>query len=98
MIELNKQYKIKITGQENEGNGVSKIDDIVVFVENGLSGDEGKVLITEVKKNYARGKMISFDEVSDDRQEPPCPYFKDCGGCDLQHQKYDSQLLFKEQK
>jgi 23S rRNA (uracil1939-C5)-methyltransferase len=97
-MEINKKYKIKITGQENGGQGVTKIDDIVVFVENGLPGDEGEVLITELKKNYARGKMVSFDQKSSSRQEALCPFYNECGGCDLQHQRYADQLAFKENK
>lgn len=97
-IKLNEKYAVKVFAQENEGLGVTKIDNMVSFVENGLPGDEGEVEITELKKNYARGKMISFTTLSGERQEAPCPYFDECGGCDLQHQKYAYQLVFKEHK
>ncbi len=98
MMEINEKYKVKITGQENSGQGVSKIDDMIVFVENGLPDDEGEVLITEIKKNYARGRMVSFNQTSSSKQEAPCPFYNECGGCDLQHQLYKDQLAFKEDK
>lgn len=97
-IKLNNKYKATVFGQENEGLGVSKIEDLIVFVKNGLPGDEGDVLITELKKNFARGKMMSFDKKSEERQAAPCPYYDECGGCDLQHQTYTNQLAFKTQK
>ncbi|MDD2203280.1 MAG: 23S rRNA (uracil(1939)-C(5))-methyltransferase RlmD [Bacilli bacterium] len=97
-MEINEKYKVKITGQENSGQGVSKIDDMIVFVENGLPDDEGEVLITEIKKNYARGRMVSFNQTSSSKQEAPCPFYNECGGCDLQHQLYKDQLAFKEDK
>lgn len=97
-IRVNEKYKTTIFSQENEGLGVSKIDNIIVFVENGLPGDKGEVLITEIKKNFGRGKMLSFESLSNGRQDAPCPYFNECGGCDLQHQKYAHQLVFKEYK
>lgn len=97
-IMLNEKYKVTVFSQENEGLGVSKIDNMVVFIENGLPGDSGDVLITEIKKNFARGKMVSFENKANGRQEAPCPYYGKCGGCDLQHQAYAHQLVFKEHK
>jgi 23S rRNA (uracil1939-C5)-methyltransferase len=97
-IEFGKKYNVSIADQENEGSGVTKIENIVTFVENGLPGDVGTAEITEVKKNFARGKMTSFETYSEQRQQAPCPYYDKCGGCDLQHQNYNYQLLFKEHK
>jgi 23S rRNA (uracil1939-C5)-methyltransferase len=93
-----KLYKANIYDQENAGLGVSKINDIITFVENGLPGETGEVLISEVKRNFARGKMVSIDTKSNERCEAPCPYYDECGGCDLQHQAYKYQLTFKEHK
>jgi 23S rRNA (uracil1939-C5)-methyltransferase len=98
MVNINDKIEGEIIGQENSGQGYLKLDGFIIFVENGLKGDVGQILITEVKKNYARGKMIVFDKLSDERVLPPCPYYEECGGCQLQHQDYISQLKFKELK
>ena len=97
-LKLNDKYKVKILSQENEGLGVAKIENFVVFVENGLPGETGTIVITEVKKKYGRARMIELNGTSIERQTPPCPYFNECGGCDLQHQKYEYQLIFKKGK
>src|SRR5690606_30141661 len=31
------------------------------------------------------------------RQEPPCPVYELCGGCQLQHMTYEAQLTAKEE-
>jgi 23S rRNA (uracil1939-C5)-methyltransferase len=97
-LKVNDKYKVTITSQENKGMGVCKINDFVVFVENGLPEEIGEVLITDVKKNFGYGKMLAFDKISDQRCVTPCPYYDECGGCDIQHQLYLYQLKFKEYK
>jgi 23S rRNA (uracil1939-C5)-methyltransferase len=97
-VEINKQYKVKIIDQENMGNGIAKIDNFAIFVDDTLPGEEAIIQITEVKKNYARGKMIELLSKSHDRVDALCDKFRICGGCDLQYQLYNAQLLFKKNK
>jgi 23S rRNA (uracil1939-C5)-methyltransferase len=97
-MEENKIYKGEIIRQENMGLGIAIINGMTVFVNNGLPGDMGDIMITSIKKNYAIGKMIDFDKKSLDRVNPICNNFNVCGGCDLMHQDYKSQLLFKQTK
>ena len=37
-------------------------------------------------------------EASPDRVEPKCPYYRQCGGCQIQALSYEKQLEFKERK
>lgn len=97
-MEIKGKYKVKIINQNSDGLGVSRIDNKVIFIENALPSEEGTVEITELKKRYAKAEIISFDRISNSRQKAPCPYYGECGGCDLQHQVYDHQLKFKENK
>ena len=54
--------------------------------------------IIEIKKNYAIAKLVGIIEKSYNRVEPMCPIYKDCGGCQLQHLSYDTQLKLKRQQ
>ncbi len=47
-------------------------------------------------KNYGFAKVIDIIKPSPDRVEAPCNYFKQCGGCQLQHLSYEGQLKWKE--
>ena len=40
------------------GDGVGRVDDLVLFVPFTVDGDEAEVEITEVKKRYARGSLV----------------------------------------
>ena len=98
MLEINKNYTVIIEKQDNFGFGITRIDGILVFVQGALPGEEVQIQITEIKKNYARAKLIIINKQSDNRINASCPYYDKCGGCQIMHQSYESQLLFKENK
>jgi len=54
------------------------------------------VEITKEKKSYAYGKSVKILKESDDRIEPKCEIFQECGGCQWQHISYEAQKDFKE--
>lgn len=80
------------------GDGVGRIDDMVVFVPFTVDGDVVDVEITGVKKKYLRGKTKEILTPSPRRIEPKCPYFLKCGGCQYQHIPYEYQLEIKKRQ
>jgi 23S rRNA (uracil1939-C5)-methyltransferase len=98
VVEKNKDYIINITGMGYEGEGVGKINNFTVFVHGALKGETVKVKIVKVSKNFAYGKLLEIIEKSKYRQEPKCPIYKRCGGCQIQHMSYKGQLEFKTQR
>ena len=95
-IEKNKIYNAECLSSGSEGEGIVKIDGFTVFVPGMLPGEKGDILIVKLKKNYGYGKLMELTVSSPERTEPPCPYYKTCGGCSLQHMSYASQLNFKK--
>jgi len=96
MFEEGKKYKLSIIRQETTGNGVAKYNKFPVFIPYGLPGELVEVKINKLKKNYANGEIIKHITNSKDRVKPPCPYYYQCGGCDLMHQDYNASLEFKK--
>jgi tRNA/tmRNA/rRNA uracil-C5-methylase (TrmA/RlmC/RlmD family) len=80
------------------GEGVARVNDFVVFVPFVLVGEEVEAELTEVKKNFARAKLVRVLQPSPDRVEAPCPYFGGCGGCQYQHIAYETQLRIKHKQ
>ena len=80
------------------GEGVARLEDFVIFVPFVALGEDVEVEITEVKKRFARAKLLKVTSASPDRVVPPCPYFGDCGGCQYQHIDYAAQLRIKHKQ
>lgn len=80
------------------GEGVARVEDFVIFVPLVLAGEVVEVEITEVKKRFARARLIRVVRPSLERVEPPCRYFGDCGGCQYQHIDYPAQLRIKHKQ
>lgn len=97
-IKIDEIYETEIIGLENEASGVCKINGMIVFVPKALVGEKVRVRITEIKKNFARGKIVEILSPSKKRVESRCPYYEECGGCNLRHQDSKENLKFKKEK
>ncbi len=80
------------------GEGIAKLNDKTVFVENVLVGEKVNAIVTKVKKNLVFAKVFKILVPSPIRRTPPCAVFYKCGGCDIQHIEYDEQLKIKEKE
>ena len=79
------------------GDGVGRTEGLVVFVPRTAPGD---VVTAQVsgKGHFGRGMLKNIVTPSAVRIDPPCPHYtRDrCGGCQVQHMTYESQLLSKQ--
>lgn len=79
-----------------EGRGVGKTDELVLFVDKAVPGDVADVLVYRSKKNFGEGRIINLHKPSEYRTEAFCEHFGTCGGCKWQHMTYAAQLQFKQ--
>ncbi|MCM2591110.1 23S rRNA (uracil(1939)-C(5))-methyltransferase RlmD [Rossellomorea marisflavi] len=80
----------------HDGNGVTKVDGFPIFVPDALPGETGRVKVVKVGKGFGFGRLVERHSDSPFRQEPPCPIYSECGGCQIQHMTYEGQLQAKE--
>ena len=95
-MKLDEIIEVKIESIGMEGEGVARCDGFVVFIEGALLNEEIRAQVKEVKKNFARARVIKVLKASENRCTPLCPIFFRCGGCDMQHIKYEEQLKIKK--
>jgi 23S rRNA (uracil1939-C5)-methyltransferase len=96
--EVGARHIIKIQDIAFGGEGVGRLGEFVVFVPFVALGEEVEVEFTEVKKRFARAKLLRVITSSAERVQPLCQYFGDCGGCQYQHISYPAQLQIKQKQ
>ena len=77
------------------GEGLARVDGEVVFTPFVLPGEVVQVAPPASKKHAQRASLIRVMQPSQDRVEPLCAIFGECGGCHYQHVDYPAQLRFK---
>src|SRR5208283_3504101 len=97
-LKVGDQISLTIHDLAFGGEGVGRIDEFVVFVPFVIVGETVEAEITEVKKNFARAKLLRLEKPSPERIAPECRYFGACGGCQYQHIAYAAQLRFKHKQ
>jgi 23S rRNA (uracil1939-C5)-methyltransferase len=79
------------------GAALAHLDDgRVAFVAYAAPGELVEATIERVHPDYVEAAATKIIEASQDRVEPRCTLFGDCGGCQLQHMAYPAQLAAKE--
>jgi tRNA/tmRNA/rRNA uracil-C5-methylase (TrmA/RlmC/RlmD family) len=80
------------------GEGVARVGEFVIFVPFVIVGEEVEAEVTEVKKRFARARLLQVLKSSPLRVTPKCRYFGECGGCQYQHIDYATQLELKRKQ
>ena len=96
-LKKNDEIVVTIDRLGDGGEGIAVYDCIVVFVPFAKPGEKVKVHIINDKKSFLIAKIIEKYSESENKVEPPCPYFYKCGGCDIQHFSKKEQLDFKKE-
>jgi len=92
------ELELSIHTLTNEGNGLARVNDWVVFVPFALPGEKVRARVFRNHKNYSEADLIEVIEPSPNRVEPVCPLFGRCGGCQYQHLSYAAQVEWKQRQ
>lgn len=82
-----------VVGLDHQGRGVVRSKNGVRFVSGALTGE---VIDIQPQGKYD-AKLQRIHRHAAERVEPPCQYYGECGGCDLQHLALTAQREHKQQ-
>ena len=97
-LVLGNRITVSINDIAFGGEGVARHEDFVVFIPFVTLGELVEAEITEVKKSFARAKLVQVIQASPERVAAQCPYFGTCGGCQYQHIDYQAQIRIKHKQ
>lgn len=90
--------ELEIHSLGSTGEGVGNYHGFTIFVEGALPNELIQASISLLKKNYGKAFLKKIIRPSSERISPICPLFGKCGGCQIMHLSYSSQLQAKQKK
>jgi 23S rRNA (uracil1939-C5)-methyltransferase len=94
-LKMAEKINIHITGLTHAAEGVGRHKGMAVFIPGTVPGETVLAEVVDIKRSYARGRLLEIIESSPARRLPPCPHYATCGGCTLQFVDYAEQLKLK---
>ncbi|MCB0881372.1 MAG: 23S rRNA (uracil(1939)-C(5))-methyltransferase RlmD [Thermoleophilia bacterium] len=94
-LQRDDQVDVDIVDLAFGGMGVARDDGYVLFVPDTVTGDRVRGRVRKARRRYAEADLREVLEPSADRVPAECPYIPRCGGCRLQHVRYEATLEAK---
>ena len=91
-VKTGQRLELAVRRAADGGLGVAAQGGLTVFVEQALPGERVLAQVTEVRRRYARARVLRVLEASPARVAPPCPLYGRCGGCAMQFMDYAAHL------
>lgn len=95
-LQLGQALTLPIKRLGINGEGIGYFKKTIVFVPGALPSETVTAEVTKVMPRFVEAKLTTIKKSAPDRVEPPCHVYEECGGCQLQHLAYSSQLDFKK--
>ncbi|KAI9197481.1 S-adenosyl-L-methionine-dependent methyltransferase [Polychytrium aggregatum] len=83
-------------GPRGDGFGfASEAADALVVVPTTLPGEQVRVRVVKIARDYIYADLVKVIGPSPSRIEPKCKHYDLCSGCNFQHMSYENQLKHK---
>jgi predicted RNA-binding protein with TRAM domain len=61
-VEVGKEYDVEIQETSRRGDGIARIEGLVVFVPNTKPGDKLRIKVTNISRRFAEAEVIGAAE------------------------------------
>jgi predicted RNA-binding protein with TRAM domain len=61
-VEVGKEYDVEIQEISRRGEGIARIEGLVVFVPNTQNGDHVKIRVTRISRRFAEAEVLGKEE------------------------------------
>ena len=96
-MKENDEFILDIKRLGINGEGIGFYNKLAIFVDDAIPGEGHNVKITKCESKMAYAKSLEIKHKSEDRIEPLCKHYYECGGCQVMHIRYQKMLEFKRE-
>ena len=68
-VEVGKEYEVEIEETSRRGEGITRIEGLVVFVPNTKPGDKLRIKVTNIGRRFAEAEVIGKAEAKAAKEE-----------------------------
>jgi len=68
-VQAGQEYDVDIQEMSRRGEGIARIQGLVIFVKNTKPNDHVKVRITRISSRFAEAEVVSQDEPGTEKKE-----------------------------
>lgn len=97
-MKVGDKINVDILRLGDNGEGIGKIDEKVVFVTYAPVFSNCEIRIDKISKNYVNATLIRVNSSKMALLTPLCDKFTKCGGCELWYYDYLYELEYKRKK
>src|SRR3989338_1301690 len=72
-IKEGEEYNVKITDVGAKGDGITKIENFIIFVHGAKKGEECRIRIKEVANKFAIGEKVGSSESKEESEDCRSP-------------------------
>ncbi len=95
-LAVGSKIKLEIRKQGINGEGIGYYNRLAIFVPGAILKEIVLCEIVQMNERYAVARIDEIERVSTKRTLPPCKFYDQCGGCQMQHIDYKEQLKIKQ--
>jgi predicted RNA-binding protein with TRAM domain len=70
-VEVGKEYDVAIQETSRRGDGIARIQGLVVFVPNTQNGDHVKIRVTRISRRFAEAEVVGKEETEEKEKKLP---------------------------
>jgi predicted RNA-binding protein with TRAM domain len=64
-VEIGKEYDVEIQETSRRGEGITRIEGLVIFVPKTKPGDKVRIKVTRISRRFAEAEVIEAEEKSE---------------------------------
>lgn len=61
-VEIGKEYEVDVQETSRRGEGIARIQGLVIFIPNAKQGDHVKIKITRISRRFAEAEVVEKGE------------------------------------